>query len=189
MNKNLVGLTAMIVCVLLASWAFGLFGGESVDPKVAELEQEAKKISEVPEDQQRDAGRAFFEKMRDANLNEDQRNEFRERMMPMMMKMMEARMDTFLAMTPEEQLAEMDKRIDEQEAWRKEREANSSERGGPGGARTPEQMEARMKGMLERTTPDQRAKFETVVTMMNQRREERGLEPVGPRGAFGRGRR
>ncbi|MEQ8838554.1 MAG: hypothetical protein RID07_17245, partial [Lacipirellulaceae bacterium] len=84
MNKNVVGLTAMIVCVLFASWAFGLFGGESVDPKVAELEQEAKKIVEAPEEKQRDAGRAFFERMRDANLNDEQRQQFRERMMPMM---------------------------------------------------------------------------------------------------------
>ena len=46
----------------------------------------------------------------------------------------------------------------------------------------PKKMDEFRKKMLDYTTPEQRAKFESGIQMFNDRRKARGLEPVGPPG-------
>ena len=52
----------------------------------------------------------------------------------------------------------------------------------PGPPPSPEKVDEFFKKMNDWTTPDQRAKFETILGMYNDRRKERGLPEIG----FGR---
>ena len=59
--------------------------------------------------------------------------------------------------------------------------------GGPGGNRPPidaKKIDEIRKKMLDWTTPEQRAKFDNGLQMLNKRRSERGLPPVPPMGGF-----
>jgi Spy/CpxP family protein refolding chaperone len=49
-------------------------------------------------------------------------------------------------------------------------------------AMDPKRAEAMRKKMLDWTTPEQRAKFEHGMELMNERREQRGLPPMPARG-------
>jgi len=95
-------------------------------------------------------------------------------MWPMIQQRINQRLDEFLSMSPEEQRAELDRRIDMMEENGGGRDANGGGRARGG------------KGMLDRTTPEMRAKVTQMMGMMNDRRSERGLEPISsPRGMFG----
>jgi hypothetical protein len=191
-NRNLTAVAALIVACLVWAWAFGWFeGGKaySDDPQVAELqkqiEENAPKFQQLPRDEQRSQGEAFRQRME--GMTEEQRLMVMESAMaiwiPMAAKQFEQRYDQFMAMSPEEQRKELDKRIDEMEA-----------RGGPGGRGggrggrpdiDPKRADAMRKKMLDWTTPDQRAKFENGIQRLNNRRKERGLPPMpGPGGGF-----
>ncbi len=183
MNKkhSLAGATILLVLAALG-WALGWFG-EGKDPAIAELEQlrdeQFAKRNEMTEDERQAGRQAFGEKMQ--GLSEEQRLAFFESSAPIFMKMMEARLDHFLALSPEEQRAELDKRIDESLAREKNRGgavAGGGPRGDrPGGPPTPQKMDEFRKKMLDWTTPEQRAKFQTTMQMYNDRLKERGLEP------------
>jgi hypothetical protein len=180
-NKVLYAVTALAV-LIFAAWVWGWFdtGQYSDDPVVAELERERDanlpKMADLSEEERRDQGRAFREKM--SGLTEAQRQAFFESSMPlwipMMSKQFEKNYDKFIAMTPEEQRMELDKKIDEMEA--------RGGQGGPGGGGKPQidakKMDEFRKKMLDWTTPEQRSKFENGMRMMNERRQERGLGPM-----------
>jgi hypothetical protein len=58
--------------------------------------------------------------------------------------------------------------------------------GGPGGppggrSRSEEDRNAWRKNMIDRTTPEERARYTEYRRAMEKRREERGLQPGGPR--------
>jgi hypothetical protein len=187
-NRNVTAGVALVVACLIWAWAFGWFeGGKaySEDPKVAELEKlrdaNVPKMASMSDDQRRAEGDAFRKRME--GLSEQQRMAFFESSMPVFVPMMaqqfEQRYDRFVAMSPEEQKKELDKRIDEMEA--------RGGKGGPGGRGGPPNMdpkraEAMRKKMLDWTTPEQRAKFEHGMELMNERREQRGLPPMPARG-------
>jgi hypothetical protein len=62
--------------------------------------------------------------------------------------------------------------------------------GGPGGGggrpqMDPKKMDEFRKKMLGWTTPEQRSKFENGMKMFNDRRIERGLQPMPPFGGGG----
>lgn len=184
MNKKqvIIGVATLLALVAIG-WGLSWLGGK--DPAIVELEQmrdeQFAKRNELTSDQQEANRQAFGEKMKD--LSEEQRRSFFENSAPMFMKMMEARLDQFLVMTPEEQKAELDKRIDESLA--REQNRGGPGAGGPpwardgnsGGPPTPQQIDQFRKRMLDRTTPEQRAKFQMTMQMYNQRLKERGLEP------------
>lgn len=196
-NKIYYGVTALVV-LLFAAWAWGWFdaGQYSDDPAIAELEklrdENVAKMKGLSDEQMRDQMREQREGMREKmeGLSEEQRMSFFESSMPIFMPMMAKRFeddyDKMMAMTPEEQRKEMDKRIDEMEA-----------RGGPGGPggggpgrggrppMDPKKMDEIRKKMLDWTTPEQRSKFENGMRMMNERREERGLPAMPPFGGGG----
>jgi hypothetical protein len=188
-SKNATAAVALIFACLVWAWAFGWFeGGKkySDDPVVAELEKQRdenlpklEKMTEADRRAQRDTFRKQME-----GLSEEQRMAFFESSMPIFVPMMarqfEQRYDQFMAMSPEEQQNELDKRIDEMEA----RGGQGDGRGGPPNIDS-KRADAIRKKMLDWTTPEQRAKFEHGIQLVNQRREQRGLPPMpGPGGGF-----
>jgi hypothetical protein len=187
-NRKLYGVTALAVLVF-AAWAWNWFdaGQYSDDPAVAELERlrDANIGKEMTLEEQRASRLEIGEKMR--GLSPEQQQAFFESSMPiwvpMMAKQFEVRYDKLMAMTPEEQRKEMDKRINEMEA------RGGPPGGGPGGGGRPQmdpkKMDEFRKKMLDWTTPEQRSKFENGMKMFNERRKERGLQPLPPFGGGG----
>jgi hypothetical protein len=200
MNRNAAyGVGALVVGVLLWGWVFGWFNGKvySDDPVVAELEklrdENVPKMDQLSEAERRSQRDAFGERMK--GLTEEQRMAFFESSMPifvpMMAKQFEKRYDEFMAMSPEEQRAELDKRIDEMKARGGPGGPGGPGGGGNGGRRGPPNMDPKKaeqfrKKMLDWTTPEQRAKFENGINLMNGRLKERGMDPLppGPGGGF-----
>jgi hypothetical protein len=189
-NQNIKRIAALLVACLIWAWAFGWFeSGQakySDDPAIAALEKERDvvfaKMPEMTEDQRREQGRALQQKA--SGLTADQRMALFESSMPilvpMFMNRFESEYDKYMEMSPEEQRKELDKRIDEMES-----RAASGNGGGRGGPRNmdPKKAESIRKKLLDWTTPQQRAKFENGMQIMNNRRKERGLAPM-PRPGF-----
>jgi Spy/CpxP family protein refolding chaperone len=189
-NYKRYGITAVVILVFAAlAWNWFDAGQYSDDPAVAELERlrdanVGKELSPEEEQAQRqDMGKLM------SGLTPEQRMSFFESSMPifipMMAKRFEADYDKMMAMTPEEQKKEMDKRIDEMEA-----RGGGPPGGGPGGGggrpqMDPKKMDEFRKKMLGWTTPEQRSKFENGMKMFNERRKERGLQPLPPFGGGG----
>jgi hypothetical protein len=180
----------LLLIIALQMWSGAEGPQYSDDPMVAELEKERDanigKFESLPEEQRRAQGEQFREKMQ--TLSPEQQQTFFESSMPVWMPMMAKRFeedyDKLVAMTPEEQRKELDRRIDGMEAG-----FRGGGPGGPGrGGRppvSPEKMDEIGKKMLDWTTPDQRSKFENGMRMMNDRRKERGLAPMPQFGGGG----
>jgi hypothetical protein len=119
-----------------------------------------------------------------------------------------ARIDSYFALPPEQRQAEIDRQIDQEEMMRKVFEAGrtvanalggggaqsggasagSSAQpaanpppGGPGGSRSEEERNRWRKSMIDRTTPQERARFTEWRRAMDARREQRGLPSGWPR--------
>lgn len=117
-----------------------------------------------------------------------------------------ARMDEYFTAPPQQRLAVLDRQIDQEEMMRKAFEAgrgamaalggggggsnaggggggNAASGGnatrGPRGSRTEEDRNKWRKSMIDRTTPEQRARYVEYRRAMEERREKRGL-PAGP---------
>ena len=189
MKKHHLILAAVVVVAAGgAAWSLGWLetNNYSDDPEVARLE---KMRDDAIEENDGDLRQVRGE-LREAveGLTPEQRTNFFMSSMPIIIRMgaaqMETRLDEFLAMAPEEQQRELDKRIDEQLAREKERQQGKEGKGEARGRRhgwgqmTQEKRDEFRKKMQDWTTPEQRAKFETVMTMYNDRRQERGLDPV-----------
>ena len=195
MNKKKTFIAGVMVALALgAAWAFGFFGG--VDSEVAELQKERdeafERMDELSDEERRAQFRDFRERV--GQLTEEQRQQFFESSRPLFQQMALNRMNRFFELTPEEQTKELDDLIDRIEERRSNREAGEGEgRGGRGGNwsdMSPAERDQRRKERLDRTTPEMRAKFDRFRDMLNERLEQRGLEPIeGMRGMFGGGRR
>ncbi len=179
-------LAAAVILMLLAGIGWALFSGE--DAKVAEAkkmrDEMFQNIENIPPEERRAQFELLREKTRD--LTESQRREFGQGMRQFMLQ----RVDRLLALPPAEQRAELDKWIDRMEDRNKNREAGGG-RGdrGRGGDMSSAERDQRRKERLDRSSPMMRAKMDTMKDLINERREERGLEPIeGPGGMFGRGR-
>lgn len=192
-KSEVTGLVAVAALALFVAWFYGWFDGKaySDDPQVAALEklrdENAPKMENMPAEERRSQGEAFRKQME--GLSPDQRAAFFESSMavfvPIMARQFEKNYDEFMAMSPEEQRRELDKRIDEMEK-RGGQGGPGGPGGGPGRGGPPnmdsKKMDEFRKKMLDYTTPDQRAKFEDGINRFNERRKERGLPPVGPGG-------
>jgi hypothetical protein len=188
-QSEICGLIAVAVLALLVAWFYGLFDGKeySADPQVAALEklrdEKAPEFVKMPEEQRRVEGEAFRKQME--GLTPEQRQAFFESSMsvfvPIMAAQFEKRYDDFMAMSPDEQRRELDRRIDEMEKRGGAGGGGGPGRGGPPNM-DPKKADEFRKRMLDYTTPEQRAKFENGIQIFNQRRKERGLPPVGPGG-------
>jgi hypothetical protein len=108
------------------------------------------------------------------------------------------RMDEYFTAPPQQRLAVLDRQIDQEEMMRKAFEAGrgamaalggggGNAAGGGGGdasrgsrgSRTEEDRNKWRKSMIDRTTPEQRARYVEYRRAMEERREKRGL-PAGP---------
>ncbi|MCH8839794.1 MAG: hypothetical protein IH831_03795 [Planctomycetes bacterium] len=196
MDKKKTAIGAMMLALVVgAGWALGFF--DTTDPQVAELQKLREETFGRMDQMSDEERRSQFQKFRQRveGLSEDQRREFFESGREGFQQMMLQRMDQFFAMSPEEQTEKLDEMIDRMEEWRANREQGGG--GGPGWGRggagrgdmSPAQRDQRSKQRLDRSTPEMRAKMDRFLDMMNERREERGLEPIDRgRGMFG-GRR
>ncbi len=186
MNKK-HALSATVILVLLVGLAWALFSGE--DAELAEAKQMRDELfqkADTMSTEERHAGReAIRERMQD--FSPDQRREFGQGMRQFFMQ----RVDKLLAMSPEVQTQEIDKMIDRMEEMRGNREARGDDRrGNRGGDMSSAERDQRRKQRLDRSTPEMRAKMDAMKDLINQRREDRGLEPIeGHRGMFGGGPR
>jgi hypothetical protein len=117
---------------------------------------------------------------------------------------MRARIDAYFALPPEKRQAELDRQIKQEEMMRKAFEtagavmgafggggnagrgeggqAGGPPGGGPSGSRTEEDRNRWRKQMIDRTTPEQRARYVEYRRAMDARREQLGLPPRGPGG-------
>ena len=102
-----------------------------------------------------------------------------------------ARIDEYLAAPPAQRAAVLDRQIDQEEMMRKAFEAGQAAlqavgagggtgaagppRGGPPRGGTQEDGNRWRKGMIDRTTPEQRARYVEYRRAIDKRREERGL--------------
>jgi Spy/CpxP family protein refolding chaperone len=182
MRKPAIWAAAMLL-MLLSGWAFGWFdsGNYSDDPAVAELEKQRDKVfarhDKMDDEQKRAERRELEEKAR--NLSREQQMALFESSLPLIVPMaarrFEEHFDQFMELSPEEQEAELDRRIDAMESR------------GPRGDRqppsiSPEKMQSLQKQILGWTTPEQRGKFQQGIEIFNKRRQQRGLPPISPPG-------
>ena len=183
-NEKLILAGCGAIALAVLAWAYLHFRTDE-EPFVAEIKALAE---EPPTPENRDAMRDVMRQQFDGKSDEERRQMFEQMapvFMPIMARRFEVEYDKFMAMTPEERRRELDRRIDAMEEARKNGGGPPGAGGGPGGGTPPsaQQMDEFRKKMLDWTTPDQRAKFESGMQMMNQRRQERGLEPIGPPGS------
>lgn len=165
------------------------------DPQLAKVKAMRAEIEN--ENLSREQRRELFEKIRPEfeKLTEEQREGlFSERR-----RQWEARerkeLKEFFAMTPAQQTAELDKRIDRFQQWEKERgnrqggdRGGRGGRGGGGGTR-PQSFgrdangnvgaSARDRGRLDRSDPETRAQRDEQRRMMSDRMRQRGITPRG----------
>lgn len=173
-KKRILGTLFGLVVVWGVCWALGLLDG--TDPAVANLENERDAAFEQSQDLSVEQRREQFDNFRQKveSLTPEQQKQFRENTQAVMQRMMMQRMNEFLAKSPEEQKKALDKIIDAMES------GGGPRFGGPPANQTADQISARMKGMLDRTSPEMRSKFSQFRNLMNERRKERGLPPLGP---------
>ena len=178
MNKK-YRVAAAVILLLLVGIAWALFpGGE--DSQVAEAKQMRDEIFQEIDTTNHGELRAQFESLREKtrDFTQNQRRAFGRSMRQFMMN----KVDNLLALPPEQQTQELDKWIDRMEEMRKNREP----RGDRGANMTQAERDQRRKQRLDRSTPQMRAKMDRMKDLINQRREQRGLDPIeGGRGMFG----
>lgn len=181
--------TAAALFLILVFWALS-YGGDSQLAKVQELKkqltsEEAKKLA--PE-QRRELWKQFNEQVK--QLSPDQRRELGKEAQ----RAFDDKLRKFFAMSKTQQRTELDREIDRMEAARKKWEQNKQKGGGKGpgtngpGAQgkgkslDPQQREHARKQRLEHTTPEHRAMMAEHSRLLKQRREQRGMPPMGGKG-------
>ncbi len=194
MNNKVWKITGAGLVALAAlgggAWALGWLNQDDAD-----LAEFKSMLADGPPTKERgEAMKQVIDKKLEG-MTDDQKGEFfRKTMMPMFVSMMAKRFsdeyDKLMAMSPEEQTRELDRRIDEmQRNMRNMPKPPGPPPGGaggpPGGPPSPEQVNEFRAKMLDMITPEQRAKMENGMKMMQQRMKARGIEaPPGPGGGF-----
>ena len=197
------GATVLLLIVVGILWAIS----NHEDPQVERVRQlQAKAFAdEVPREQRRE----LFEQLRSESekLSDEQRRSLRSEAFANRRQEMQRRIRQYFELSAEQRVAYLDEQIDDMEQRRNEweqrarqREANGEQRrgdrrlefgrGGGGGRRgnaTAEQRNDRRRNFLGMSSATDRAQFMAYIEALNQRREERGLDPLR-RGGFG-GRR
>lgn len=137
-------------------------------------------------------------------LTEAQRREFGQAMFDSRRAEFTQRIDDYFALPEDQRNAYLDDQIQQFEEMRKRWQANADRSGdgrggrggrggwggpwggggrGPGGDR--ENRDSWRRAMLDRTSPEERAKFMAYMEAVNERRKELGLPPMGPPGRPG----
>lgn len=161
---------------LVYSW-----GGQpySNDAAVAQLEKERdaylnNRQTTSPKERQA-IHQAFRNRLQD--LSDVQKREFFRRTQPFFIQLARQRIEQFFHMSSPEQKKKMDAWIDRQQVWQSQ-SVRQEELNRNRPATSTEQRSQRMKRMLDATNPELRASFHRLRRMINQRRRERGLEPL-----------
>ena len=198
------GGAACVVTVVILNWSLGMFGAAE-DPRVTEiknLQQDlAKKFkptqgpSSMSDAVERvTAITTVMTKV--AALPEDLRSEAMQPGKKMMMESMEATVNNYFELPQSEREAYLDNQIRQMEFMRQAFEAGKSVMGAIGWSkkksdkeekdgppwmknRSEDERNAWRKKMIDRTTPEQRAKFGEYFSAMKRRREELGLPSWG----------
>lgn len=180
-NKSITLGFLSLVTLFVLGYAYANWNSDySDDPEIAKVEKERDREFSDPDamndKQMKEAGKRLW-KMADG-LSDEQKKKLWESsaslFVPMMMKREEKKWDDFLALPPAEQQEKLDERINQQLAWESKR---SDEQKKPRRNYSAKEADEFWKKMNDWTTPEQRAKFETIMTLYNARRAERGLEP------------
>jgi hypothetical protein len=211
MNRSVtISIVLAVLIVLLGSTVFAYRAGwlweNAEQRKVRELQ--AQLVASMKEQPASRPSPQFFESLRKQvqDLPQQYQQQFFQSARQIGMREFERRIDEYLSMTPAKRRQELDQRIDEMEQMRKAAEARrrtqqpaggttaaagSRQVSGPSNAERPAGDRPRgpfggggrgQSGFLDSTRPDFRAKMSIVMRDMEQRRKERGLPPMGPRG-------
>ena len=186
-KRTIAGGIALLGMLLAAAWWMGWLDGESAD--ITQIKQLA--VQPPSEDRDKQMREVVREKMQ--GMTPEQRQSYFESMAPVFIPLMamqfEQRYDAHMAKSPEEQRKALDQVIDQMENGRRGAQQQQQSRppgqaGGGGARRTmdPKKADEMRKKMLAYVTPQQRSKFDNGIQMLNQRRKERGLEPIKPPG-------
>lgn len=202
MSRNKKTVVALLVVLGIGAVAYALLPA-GPDPDVVRVQQMQERLFDPNTKMSDDERFKGFRELGEASrsLTDEQRMQvMREN--PMAKRMRQSVVDYF-NLPEKERVALLDKHIDEMEKMRKDFEKRMKERqaqgGGPGGpgGRGPGgpggpprgpggpggDRNAMRKKMLDNTSPQERAMFSEYFEQMQQRRQERGLPPMG--GPFG----
>jgi hypothetical protein len=185
-NKKKWLIAALALLLLLsATAAWAMWSRE--DPQLAKVREMAAAIDQLPPDQRR----AKFREVGDEvdKLTEEQRDQFRSEMRQRWEAREEQELKDFFALSPEQQIAELDKRIDRMQEWRqrREKEGNRGRRGGRGGGGGQRSQSFGKDGsgnvrsvqrdldQLDRRSAGSRARRDTYRQMMVERMKQRGI--------------
>lgn len=180
MRNAVIGTVVLLLLVAIA-WLFGFIGG--TDPAVAELQQIRDQMSADLPDAERDQLRDQF-RQRLASLSDDQRRAVFAAGREQWQQRSEQRMDEFFAMSRPDQQKRLDESINRMLERRNQPNqnqaaANRNGRGDRGGGRnmTEAQRDARAKQRLDRSTPKERAQRAEYRRRLQERLQQRGINP------------
>jgi hypothetical protein len=174
-KRNWMIAIALLLVMIGAAWAY--LRPSPLD-KVMAMQAE---IQQLPRDEQRQKWRDMRGEIE--KLSEADREAFFAPMMQDRELREQKRMDEFFSLSKAEQIKEIDKDIDREQKWRKERaqrEKSGKARkgggdrgfGGRGGSRDSAE---RRKASLDRTSPQQRGQRDEYRRMRDDRRAARGI--------------
>lgn len=192
----------LVLLALLAAWFLGWLA-PGVDPRVREIQTMQESLrrkfqsgggpANLMEATETVAAMAEIRQRIDA-LPEDVRAQVDRSGGNSFRAAFRARIDAYFNLPPEKRQAELDRQIDQEEWMRKAFEAGNavasvfgggtasgrgdaggSWRGGPPRGGSDEERNRWRKGMIDRTTPEQRARYVEYRRAMDERRQQRGL--------------
>lgn len=188
-KKTAIIASGLILLIVTSGITWVLLRPDPKVERVKQLQQELFAGREEQDDEQRRQLREQYKQARDV-LNGDQRKKSRQASYKFFQASMQDHMDTFFALDKTQRAAFLDKDIKRFETHRKqfeerrrERESKSSDAGGQnrrkdGPRGYNHNRDERLRRILDRTTPEMRAKFTAYMQALNERREELGLEPM-----------
>lgn len=211
MSPRLLGTLIAVVLMLLGYWYFARGEDDRIPPQVVEaFEQNQKPILDKLNSAKGEDRGKFWGELRTSmeGLSEDQRDQTWRLIREDGERREDDRLRSFYKLTPAQQVAEIDKRIDDMEQAR-QRFANRAStgnfgRGGPPGggggpppgggppggrSRDPASRQRFVQRYMNNTTAESRAMRSDYYRRLDERRQERGLPempsfggPGGPRG-------
>ena len=190
-NSKMPLMGLLVIAGLGLAWFLGVF--EGVDPAVAEAERyrdtELKNAMNLPEAERRNVWQGMRERV--DKLNEEQRKAFEESSRPIREQMFITYVKNLQQMPKADRDKVLDQFIDRMQEGRARAEANrgsgNSNDSGSGDDEdrrnrwrnmSDAEREEFRKKMLDRTSPEMRAIWDAGMDMLNERMEERGLEPI-----------
>ena len=201
-GRWLAALAALAALVLLGAWWLGWFGA-AVDPRVAEIHKMRDELAAKYPNGTGPANLVEATSMATAMYGIRQKIEaLPEHLRPqaergggsMFRTAMRARMDTYFNAPPAQRDAVLDRQIDEMEIMRKAFEAAEKVTAAFGGGSTPasasppppggprrstneDERNKFRKGIIDRTSPAERARYVEYWRAVAERREKRGMPP------------